>query len=150
MTPRWVVRSTLVLAMAALAVSAYLTIAHFTTPDLLACSGSGAIDCARVTTSAQSRFLGIPVAVLGLAWSIAMVGLCSPVAWNSPAPWIRRARLTLACTGMLFVLWLVYAELFVIRAICLWCSAMHVLTFAVFVLVVLFGWSPEPQRESSP
>jgi len=150
MTPRWVARSTLVLAMAALAVSAYLTIAHFTTPDLLACSGSGAIDCARVTISAQSRFLGIPVAVLGLAWSAAMVGLCSPVAWSSPTLWIRRARLTVACTGMLFVLWLVYAELFVIRAICLWCSAMHVLTFALFVLVVLFGWSHEPQRELSP
>jgi uncharacterized membrane protein len=150
MTPRWVARSTLVLAMIALAVSAYLTIAHFTTPDLLACSGSGAIDCARVTTSAQSRFLGIPVAVLGLAWSIAMVGLCSPVVWSSRARWIRRARLTLACTGVLFVLWLVYAELFVIRAICLWCSAMHILTFALFVLVVLFGWSHETQRESSP
>jgi uncharacterized membrane protein len=146
MTPRWVERSTFVLAMAALAVSVYLTIAHFTTPTVLACSASGAIDCARVTTSAQSRFLGIPVAVLGLVWSVAMVGFCSPVAWNSRAPWIRPTRLTLVCTGMLFVLWLVYAELFVIRAICLWCSAMHVLTFALFVLVALVSWSGETER----
>jgi uncharacterized membrane protein len=145
MTPRWVARSTLVLAIAASAVSAYLTIAHFTTPDVLACSASGTIDCARVTTSTQSRFLGVPVALLGLAWSIAMVALCTPAAWNSRAPWIRLTRLTLVCTGMVFVLWLVYAELFVIRAICLWCSAIHVLAFALFVLVVLFGWSGETE-----
>jgi uncharacterized membrane protein len=143
MTPRWVRLGTLVVASAALAVSTYLTIAHFTTPKILACSGSGTIDCARVTTSAQSRFLGIPVALLGLGFSIAMVALCSPVAWRSGVAWIRLARLALASTGIAFVMWLVYAELFVIRAICLWCTAMHVLTFVLFVMIVVFGWAAD-------
>jgi len=150
MTPRWVARSTFALAIAASAVSAYLTIAHFTEPELLVCSGSGAINCARVTTSAQSRFLGIPVAVLGLGWSIAMVALCSPGAWGSRASWVRGLRLALACLGVLFVLWLVYAELFTIRAICLWCTAIHVLAFALFVLVVLFGWTEVELPEAQP
>jgi uncharacterized membrane protein len=143
MTPRWLRGGTFLLALAATAVSAYLTIAHFTTPNLLACSGSGTINCVRVTTSAQSKFAGVPVAVLGLAWSLAMVGLCSPAAWNARTRWIQPTRLTLACIGMLFVLWLVYAELFIIRAICLWCTAMHVLTFALFVLVVSLGGTDE-------
>jgi uncharacterized membrane protein len=151
MTPRWVARSTFALAIAALGVSAYLTIAHFTTSEVLGCSDSGAINCARVTASAQSRFLGIPVAVLGLAWSTAMVALCSPKAWRLRASWTRGLRLALACLGILFVLWLVYAELFTIRAICLWCTAIHVLAFALFVLVVVFGWTdaevPEAQRK---
>jgi uncharacterized membrane protein len=146
MTPRWVMRSTSLLAVAASAVSAYLTIAHFTTPNLLACSGAGTINCARVTTSAQSRFIGIPVAVLGLMWSIAIVGLCSPVAWEARARWVQPTRLILVSIGMLFVLWLVYAELFIIRAICLWCSVMHLLTFALFVLVVPFGWAGETEH----
>jgi uncharacterized membrane protein len=146
MTPRWVPRTTFGLALAAVAVSSYLTIAHFTTTAVLACSGSGTIDCARVTTSAQSRFLGMPVAVLGLVWSIAMAGSCTPSAWRSRVAWIRPVRLVLAVSGILFVLWLVYAELFVIRAICLWCSVIHVLAFALFVLVALFGFSSEPQR----
>jgi uncharacterized membrane protein len=145
MTPRWVTRTTFGLALAAVAVSSYLTIAHFTTTAVLACSGSGAIDCARVTTSAQSRFLGMPVAVLGLAWSIAIAATCTLSAWRSPAAWIRVARLVLAVTGIAFVLWLVFAELFVIRAICLWCSVMHVLTFALFVLVALFGVGRAPK-----
>jgi uncharacterized membrane protein len=143
MTPRWVRLGSFVLALAAFAVSTYLTIAHFTTAKILACAGSGTIDCTRVTTSAQSRFLGMPVAVLGLGWSIAMVALCAPAAWRARVPWIRAARLALACAGIAFVLWLVYAELFVIRAICLWCTAVHVLTFMLFVLIVVFGWAVE-------
>jgi uncharacterized membrane protein len=89
----------------------------------------------------------MPVALLGLAWSIAMALSCAPSAWRSRAPWIRVVRLVLAVAGILFVLWLVFAELFVIRAICLWCSVMHVLAFALFVLVALFGW--DGHRESS-
>jgi uncharacterized membrane protein len=38
----------------------------------------------------------------------------------------------------------------VIRAICLWCTAMHLLTFALFVLVVLFGWSPQNRTFRPP
>lgn len=143
MSSRWAARSALALATAGLAVSGYLTVAHFTTPKVLACSESGTIDCSRVTTSAQSHVLGVPVAVLGLAWSAAMVALCTPSAWNAEASWIKGLRIALAVTGMAFVLWLVYAELFVIRAICLWCTAMHVITFALFVLVLLFGQSSD-------
>jgi uncharacterized membrane protein len=143
MTPAWVVRSTFALALAALAVSIYLTIAHFTTPEVLACANSGVINCTRVTTSAQSRFLGIPVAVLGLGWSIGMVTLCSPPAWTSRAPWLRVVRVVLAVAGIAFVLWLVYAELFVIRAICLWCTVVHLLAFALFVVIVSSGWAGE-------
>ena len=135
--------SSFALAIAAVAVSGYLTIAHFTSPHVLACSNSGTINCTRVTTSAQSRFLGIPVALLGLVWSIAMAAVCAPASWNRQATSMRVMRILLASGGMLFVLWLLYAELFVIRAICLWCTAMHILTFALFVLVILFGWPQE-------
>ncbi|MGZ4125331.1 MAG: vitamin K epoxide reductase family protein [Actinomycetota bacterium] len=141
MTPRWGPRVSFALALAAVAVSTYLTIAHFTSPDVLACSSNGTIDCAKVTTSAESEFLGMPVAALGLVWAVAMAALCSPPAWRSPATWVRVARIALASAGILFVLWLVYAELFIIHAICLWCTAMHVLAFSLFVVVLMFGSS---------
>ena len=92
-----------------------------------------------MTTSAQSEVLGISVALLGLLWFVAMVGLCSPWAWRSPARWVSIARQAAVWSGMAFVLWLVYAELFVIDAICLWCTVVHVLAFALFVIVVLYG-----------
>jgi uncharacterized membrane protein len=137
--PSWLAPTTLGLAVAGLAVSAYLTVVHYTSSSILACGGSGLVDCERVTTSAQSVIVGIPVAVLGIAWFVPTAALVSPVAWRSRAPWVRWARLADIAVGMGMVLWLVYAELFVIRAICLWCTVVHLIVFALFVLVMLFG-----------
>jgi uncharacterized membrane protein len=141
-TPRWLPRSTFGVALACVAVATYLTIAHYTTPNVLACSDSGFVNCATVTTSAQSTFVGIPVAVLGLGWSLVMAVLCAPAAWRSSSLALVRARLGLSVLGVGFVLWLVYAELFVIRALCIWCTVIHVLTFALFAMIALFGSTP--------
>jgi uncharacterized membrane protein len=35
-----------------------------------------------------------------------------------------------------FVIYLIYAELFLINAICLECTSVHILTFILFVLVL--------------
>lgn len=127
----------LAISLAGLGVSTYLTVAHFTSSAILACSDSGLVNCAHVTTSPQSMVFGIlPVAVLGLGWFVAMTLLNLPWAWRSADERIRAVRLGLSVVGMGFVLYLIYAELFQINAICLWCSVVHVLTFALFVLLV--------------
>ncbi|MBO0808979.1 MAG: hypothetical protein J2P32_11850, partial [Actinobacteria bacterium] len=38
--------------------------------------------------------------------------------------------------GIGFVIYLIYVELFVVNAICLWCTSVHVITFVLFCLVV--------------
>jgi uncharacterized membrane protein len=136
--PAWLVISSLVIAVAGLLVSAYLTYEHYTASTTLACSDSGIINCLKVTTSAQSKVFGIPVALLGLLFFVAMVPLCLPAAWNSPNPLLRRIRMAAVTVGILFVFYLVYAELFIIDSICLWCTAVHVLTLALFAIVA-FG-----------
>jgi uncharacterized membrane protein len=37
---------------------------------------------------------------------------------------------------MLFVLWLIAAELLIIKSICLWCTGVHVVTFVLFVITL--------------
>lgn len=133
---RWVAPTSLALAVGGIAVSTYLTIAHYTSPDVLACSASGTVNCEAVTTSAQSTFLGIPVALLGLLYFVGMAALCLPAAWRSGSRLVHLARLLGSIAGVGFVLWLVYAELFIIEAICLWCTVAHVLAFGLFVIVV--------------
>jgi uncharacterized membrane protein len=113
----------------------YLTVAHYTSASILACSSRGAVNCERVTTSAQSELFGIPVAVLGMVWFAAMIALDLPRAWRANAT-VARTRIAVAGAGIVFVLYLVYAELFEIHAICLWCTAAHVLAFVVFVLAL--------------
>src|SRR5688572_4623660 len=80
---RWVVPASLALGVAGLGLSVYLTIEHYTAPGTLACPANSTIDCAKVTTSPQSTFLGIPVAVLGLAFFLAAIVLCLPALWRS-------------------------------------------------------------------
>ena len=133
---RWVAPVTVALALGGLAASVYLTIAHFTDPELLVCSDSGTVNCTAVTTSAQSTFLGIPVALLGLLWFAGMLALCLPVAWNAADRRVHLLRFAAALGGIGFVLWLVYAELVIVGAICLWCTVAHVLAFGLFVVVI--------------
>jgi uncharacterized membrane protein len=142
--PSWVLWATLPLAIVGLGISTYLTITHFD-PQALVCS-KGFVDCGKVTTSAESRFFGIPVAFLGLFQYVVMIALCTPWAWRSPRREVHLARLVLAGVGMGFVLWLLSAELLIIGNICLWCTGVHVVTFALFVCVVstvpsMLGWN---------
>ena len=135
--PTWIAPATLGTAAAGLAVSAYLTIAHYTQSVTLACPATGAIDCQKVTTSPESMLLGIPVAVLGLLYFAAMAALGLPAGWRANTPWLRTARLALSILGVCFVARLVYAELFEIDAICLWCTVVHVLAVALFAITAL-------------
>lgn len=130
-------------------VATYLTISHYSSSSLTCpFGGTGAIDCAKVTTSPESFVFGIPVAVLGLAFFVPMLALCLPAAWRSANRYVAPLRLASAVVSIGFVFYLVHAELFVIHAICIWCTAVHVLTFVVFVAVVT-GWDEarEPYRE---
>ena len=136
--PVWLAPVSLVLAVAGLAVSAYLTFEHFTDNSTLACSIGGVVDCAKVATSAWSYVLGIPVAVLGLVFFAVTTALCLPRVWRSPAAWLDVARLGWLTVGLGMALYLVWAELYRINAICLWCTAVHVITFVLWI-VVLFG-----------
>jgi uncharacterized membrane protein len=134
-TLRWQPVATLVLSIAGLGIATYLTVTHFDKVALV-CSDNGAINCAKVTSSPQSVIFGIPVAMLGLAFFVPMIALCLPVAWRSADRRVHLARLALAVTGVGMIIYLIIAELFLIKAICLWCSGVHVVTFILFVIIV--------------
>ena len=142
----WLQITTLVLALAGLGVSIYLTIAHFTESSLAGCSESGLVNCTKVTTSPESYVFGIPVAVLGLAFFVFAVAIMSPWAWQSARREIHLARLASMVVGIGFVLYLIYAELFTIGSICLYCTSVHAITFVLFVLTAFAAaaWGLKP------
>jgi uncharacterized membrane protein len=135
MSFRWQSISTTLLCLLGLGISTYLTIAHYDTHLALACPKTNFVNCETVTTSAQSHILGIPVAVLGLLYFVPMLLLCLPVAWRSRDRRIHLARLGLAIIGVGTITYLISAELFLIKAICLWCTSVHAITFVIFVIV---------------
>ena len=150
----WLQLATFVLALAGLGVSIYLTIAHFTESALAGCSESGLVNCTKVTTSAQSYVFGIPVAVLGLAFFVFAVAIMSPWAWQAARREIHLARIASLVVGIGFVLYLIYAELFIIGSICLYCTSVHAITFVLFVLTMIaaaaWGLKPGAPWKSKP
>ena len=87
--------------------------------------------CETVALSPYSEILGIPVAFLGVGFSLVLVGL-SLVWWRTQD---RRALIGLyglGLLGVLFVAYLTYLELFVIGAVCVWC--------ATYAVTIVAGW----------
>ncbi len=134
---RWAWPATLPLAVIGLGVSAYLTYAHFNTSVVLSCPETGHINCTKVTTSAQSEIFGhIPVALAGLLYYVIMVALVTPWAWRAANPWIGRLRMAGAIAGLGMVCYLVFVEAVQLKAICLYCTAVHIITFLLFMVVL--------------
>jgi uncharacterized membrane protein len=137
--PRWPWLAGTILSVLGLGVAGYLTYEHYTSSASLSCpAGGGIVDCLKVTTSQYARIHGIPVAVLGLVFFAVMLGLQSRPAWTSSSLALRIGRLAWSVVGVGTAAWLIYAELFKLNAVCLWCTAVHVLSLLLFA-VTAFG-----------
>ena len=134
--PRWFLPTAWVLAVAGLAISVYLTVAHYQ-EGALVCTTTSTVDCHSVTTSKYSELAGIPLPLLGLVFFLGFAALITPAALRSPRPAFRWGRLAAVSAGLLFVVYLVTAELAILHKICLWCTGVHVITVLLFVLVLL-------------
>jgi len=132
--------TTLIVSVLGLGDAAYLTYQHFSQATAFAgCSDKGTVNCEAVTTSAWSYLFGshlLPVSVLGLAFFAFMTAVNSPWGWRAPWPAVHWARLGAVVVGIVLVLYLIWAELFRINAICLYCTGVHLLTFVLFALIV--------------
>ncbi len=103
------------MALAGIAVAGYLTWAHFADEPVVCVAGGG---CETVQESQYAEIAGIPVALLGLVAYSTVAGL---IAWD--APYARLGAATISLVGLLFSIYLLAVQLFVIDAVCVWCLA---------------------------
>ena len=133
----WAAPVTFPLALVGLGLSAYLTYVHYAEPRALSCPDTGVINCTKVTTSPESILFGfLPVALAGALYFVVMTALLTPRAWRASRSWVATLRLLGAVAGIGMVCYLVYVEAVVVRAVCLYCTAVHVVTFLLFVTVL--------------
>lgn len=142
--PGWVPLATTVMCVLALADSAYLMYTHFAGAKLAFCTYHGLVNCSLVTNSSYSHPFGIPIVIPGVIWSAAMLALCSPWAWRAASPWVARLRLAGSAAGVAMVLWLVYVEAVKLHHICEYCTGVHILTVALFVVIIFATALAEP------
>jgi uncharacterized membrane protein len=117
------------LSVAGIAVSIYLTVLHFI-GFVPACPSSGSINCEAVLTSPYAVIAGteVPTSAAGIAWFAV-----SAILWTRPFGWMQ---LLWTALGLVTVLYLVFIEIVRVGAICLWCTAVHVLVVALLLIAV--------------
>lgn len=122
-------RTSVVLALAGLAIAAYLTYVHYEKLKPICLEGGGG--CETVQSSEWAKLGGVPVALIGLVGYAAI--LASLLVRGEGA---RLATAGLTLVGWLFSAYLTYRELFSVHAICQWCVASAVVMTALAALAV--------------
>lgn len=96
-----------------------------------------ALDCYAVLSSRYSQVFGIPLELLAVWYFIVNILLVYFIAFGSDA----LSRISLKTLfgwrfiGILIVPYLVFVELFLVRAICIYCTIMHVAIVADFIII---------------
>ncbi len=123
------------LCLIGIGISMYLTYTKVTSSSV-ACINAG---CNTVQTSKYSELFGIPMGVFGLGFYFALFTLL----FKAKESWAK----LLLVWGNIYSLYLTYLELFVIKAICVWCVG----SFVVIILmtILLFTKLKETQNETA-
>lgn len=103
--------------------------------------------CEEVARSEYSRIGGIPVAVFGVGLSLVLLALALAW-WRSNLYGLLLAHYGLSLGGLVFEAYFLYLQVFVIGAVCVWCTS-YGLSLALRFLVTLVVWLRQPQRAVS-
>lgn len=129
-------------------VTGYLTWASFTDPVGVACPFDGeGVDCGTVLSSQWASVAGVPVAVIGLVWAVACLVVFHPRVWFRGPFRGRLFRWGLVGAGVVSVFWLVWVEFAYVKAVCVWCTVVHVGVLVLAVLLIV-EWATEPTPTS--
>jgi uncharacterized membrane protein len=133
MTKRMIIAA---LALAGVGLATYLAMYKLGFIGTLACGAGG---CETVQLSRWATFLGLPVAVWGVGFYLALfaVALLGTTERFVDDPRVSHVLLGLTAWGVIFSTWLTYLELYVINAICKFCVVSAVLVAVTFVVAVM-------------
>lgn len=98
--------------------------------------------CEEVAKSEYSRINGIPVAVFGVILSVILLTLAIAW-WRTNFYGLLLAHYGLSLAGVAFEAYFMYTQIFVIKAVCIWCTSYGVTLVARFV-IALAVWLRQP------
>ena len=112
-----------------LGVSIYLTAVHYAGVPV-ACPANGSVNCEVVLSSRYALIAGtnVPTSAAGIVWFAV-----STLLWTRRP---GRVQLAWSVAGLATVLLLVFVEIVLVGAICVWCTAAHVLVLVIFLIAL--------------
>ncbi|HUK80381.1 MAG TPA: vitamin K epoxide reductase family protein [Nitrososphaerales archaeon] len=101
------------------------------------CSPEGFFDCTRVLGSTYSQIFGIPLELFAATYFIINLALVYVIAFGSDNLFRRAisAIFIWRFLGLMIVPYLVFIELFIIHALCIYCTMMHIAIVADFIII---------------
>jgi uncharacterized membrane protein len=120
---------------AGLAISIYLTVVHYSTIPL-ACPANAMVNCEQVLSSPYGVIGGssVPTSAAGIAWFAVSALLAAGLLAGRAQ--LARWQLAWSAVGLVTVLLLVYIEIVQLGAVCIWCSAAHLLVLSIFLIAL--------------
>lgn len=127
-----------VLAAVAVGVSAYLTWVTLQASSVAGCTANAVIDCDDVLTSRWSKWLGLPVSLLGTIVYLAIVGLAWPAGRRvSDSLIIGLLAAALLAAGA--AVWFIGLQAIQLQSFCPYCLTIHCCGIVISVLsLILF------------
>ncbi len=129
-------------ALAALGLgdAAYLSALHFQ-GEIPPCGGYAG--CATVNTSPYAEIFGVPVAALGAALYLLLlgIGLWRLRVDGDRMVWATLLLYSLVVAGALFMAYLTAVEFFILHAYCYWCLGLAGITLLLLILVTSEIWA---------
>ena len=117
--------------------SLYVHHQMLTQPGYLSfCDVNATVSCTQVYQSRYAYLGGVPVALLGALWYIAVLLVLAGSRWGWPSLRENSAGYVflLSTAGLGFVLYMAYASLVLLKIVCLMCVATYVAVAALFIV----------------
>lgn len=92
--------------------------------------------CDLVTSSRYASFWEIPIALVGIIY-YALIIFLAALFWRKASDKILSILRLISTAGFLFSLWLLYLQVFVIKALCLYCIISAVTSTLIFIISLL-------------
>lgn len=146
---RYVSWVTLAAGAGGLGISIYLTFVHFSAAQLV-CTVGGPINCERVLGSGYAVIAGssVPTSAAGIVWFGISAALAAAMLLGAGRyGQLRAIQIAWSVVGLLTVVYLLFVEIVLVGALCLWCTTAHALVVVIFVLTVTLR---SPSLEPNP
>lgn len=128
--PKWIIFAFILISFLGFLDASYLTAEHYLGAPLPCSILDG---CEEVTTSKYSTIWNVPVALLGAIY-YSLIFFLAIAYLDTRRDSIIRLAAYLTPLGFLASAWFVYLQLFVIKALCLYCIISAVTSIILFIL----------------
>jgi uncharacterized membrane protein len=105
--------------------------------------------CEEVARSEYSRIAGVPVAVYGVGLSLILLTLAIAW-WRTNLYVLLLAHYGLSLAGVLFEIYFLYLQVFVIGAVCVWCTSYGLSLILRFVIALVVWLRGNPTLVEDP